>query len=99
VEDLTLGCLESCDAKVDDVTGHYTLKQALSLVAMDACTLPRKSLSRGWWRYGWAWGFLGRSIEDLVYAVREKRYRGAARMGWAEGRRARCQVDSVGTNA
>jgi len=78
------------------MVGRYNLKQALALAPMDQCVLAHKSPSREWWRYGWAWGFLKRSILDAVAPVREKRYRDALAIGYTVGERARRELEATG---
>lgn len=71
------------------MSGTFTLKQALERCPMDQCTLPHKSPSREWWRYGWAFGFLGRGTALLGEQVRRKNYRVAMLAGQQAGIHAR----------
>jgi len=90
----TVAFRQEVDAKCEDEMRKYSMKDALALAPMADCTLPCKSTSREWWRYGWAWGFLGRSILDAVAGVREKRYRDAARIGYTVGVKARSELEA-----
>jgi hypothetical protein len=96
VEVPSSGDLAACDAAVVDMKGRYSLKDALALAPMDQCVLPHMSGSRAWWRYGWAWGFLGRSLVDAQAPVRGKRYRIAIALGFALGCKHRQELDAVG---
>lgn len=75
------------------------LKDALALAPMDQCTLRFKSPLRAWWRYGFAWGLMERSLVDAEAAVRCKAYRDAIRMGYLKGTQARLELDAGGVLA
>lgn len=94
VEVPTVALRQEVDAKCEDEMRKYSMQDALALAPMADCTLPHMSTSREWWRYGWAWGFLGRSILDAVVSVREKRYRDAARIGYTVGVKARSELEA-----
>ncbi|HUW10560.1 MAG TPA: hypothetical protein VM537_12585 [Anaerolineae bacterium] len=75
------------------------LKDALEMCPLDECPLPHRSTNRAWWRYGWAWGFLGKCLTDAQQPVREKRYRVAIAMGYARGAQRRREADAAGSCA
>lgn len=73
---------------------RYTLKDALALAPMELCSLPRVDEERSWWRYGWAMGFLERSLEDALAGMRDKGSRDAAAIGYSQGFAARARAEA-----
>jgi len=73
---------------------RYRMKEVLEMAPMDQCTLPMKSPQRAWWRYGWAHGFLGSNIQDVVAPVTCKSYRDAVQMGYLKGKLHRFELDA-----
>lgn len=96
----TLDQLAEYDSAVEDEAGTgMRLKDALEMCPLDECPLPHRSTNRAWWRYGWAWGYLGKNLADGMRPVREKRFRIAIGMGYARGAQRRIEADAAGLSA
>jgi hypothetical protein len=78
---------------------QYRLKEALELCPIDECPWKKNTPSRQWWRYGWAYGFLLRNLQDAQWPVREHCYKVALAAGYDKGVKARHELDTVGTSA
>lgn len=75
------------------------LKEALNMAPMDQCILPHRAPAREWWRYGWAWGFMERSLNDAQAPVTQKRYRDAIAIGYSVGKRHHEELEAASGGA
>ena len=73
---------------------RYRLRDALQLCPMDQCLYRHGTVSRSWWRYGWAHGFVESNRADILAPITSRRYRDAVEVGFARGRRARAELDA-----